>query len=266
MSGSTLVALLGHSWRRHPVTLASITLAVGLFEFIFTRMAPSPNEISWMKMMLGTMSEQVRGLMGNEAVLSGGGFLALGYVHPFVMLLASVWVVRVSSAAIAGEIGIGTMDLLASRPVPRWHFVAAGFMTLAIGVAAIFAIGFLGTTIGLELRELDVHVSAFRPVIVVATLLFAAWGAVGLAIGAMCRDASQSIAWTTAVIAVSFVLDYLARLWTTIASLRRFSLFRYYEPQAILSGGVPDGTVVVFMAALVVALAVAHLLVRARDL
>ncbi len=42
---------------------------------------------------------------------------------------------------------------------------------------------------------------------------------------------------TTAILAVSFVLDYLARLWAPVSRLRPLSLFRYYEPQAILASG-----------------------------
>jgi len=38
----------------------------------------------------------------------------------------------------------------------------------------------------------------------------------------------QAIAWTTTILAASFVLDYLARLWTPIAALRPISLFHYY--------------------------------------
>ena len=266
MTGSTLAALLGHAWRRHRVTMIAISVAVGLLEFIFTRMAPLPNQVNWMALMLQTLSQEVQDMLGNEAMLSSGGFLALGYVHPFFILVTSVWVVRVSSAAVAGEVGRGTMDLLASRPVPRWQLIAAGFITLAAGLVVIVGAGFVGTAIGLQFRALDVRPAAFAPVAAAAFLLFAAWGAVGLAISAMRRDASQAIAWTTAVIAVSFVLDYLARLWPTIARLRSISLFRYYEPQALLSAGVQGRAVLVLGTTLVVAYLVAAWAVRNRDL
>ncbi len=139
MTVATLVALLRQAWRTHRVPLIVIGVAVGLFEFILTRVAPSPTRRASSAVLFSTLPPEVRSLIGNEVALSAGGFLAFGYVHPFFMLLLGVWVVRTSSAAIAGEIGRGTMDLLATRPVSRWHFVAAGLTTLGLGLGLILA-------------------------------------------------------------------------------------------------------------------------------
>src|SRR5690242_1446006 len=118
--------LLGHAWARHRVPLVPIAAAVGLFEFVLTRLAPAPNAVSWIGGLLGTLPPEVQTLVGNEVARTPGGFLALGYSHPFFILLLSAWIVRASAAAIAGEVGPGTMDLVASRPVPRWALAAAG--------------------------------------------------------------------------------------------------------------------------------------------
>ena len=266
MSVSTIVTLLRHAWARHRLPLIPIALAMGLFEFLLTRLAPAPNELSWMATLLVTLPPEVRALMGNDVALSPGGFLALGYEHPFFILLLSTWVVRTTSAAIAGEVGLKTMDLLASRPVPRWTFVAAGMKTVALGLGIIVACAWIGTAIGLHLRALDVRASAFVPVAAGVWLLFTAWGAVGLAIGSACREGGRAIAWTTTVIATSFVLDYLARLWAPISGLRPFSLFRYYEPQAILAAGLPPRTILVLAATIVAGLAASVVIVHRRDL
>ena len=135
---STLVTLLRHAWARHGVVLLSTAAAIGAFEFVLTRMAPTPNEVGWMSTMLATLPSNIRTLLGNEVALSSSGFLALGYAHPFFMILLSAWIVRVTSGAVAGEIGRGTMDLLASRPVPRWQFAAAGAAASALGVRKRF--------------------------------------------------------------------------------------------------------------------------------
>lgn len=266
MSAVTIVTLLRHAWARHRLPLIPIALAMGLFEFLLTRLAPAPNELSWMAALLVTLPPEVRELMGNDVALSPAGFLALGYEHPFFFLLMSAWVVRTTSAVIAGEVGLKTMDLLASRPVARWHFVAAGMKTVALGLGVIVACGWIGSAVGVHTRALGVRASAFVPLAAGAWLLFAAWGAVGLAIGSTRREGGQAIAWTTAVIAASFVLDYLARLWAPISNLRPLSLFRYYEPQKILASGLPSRTIIVLVATMIVGLAVATIIVRRRDL
>ena len=263
---ATIATLLRHARARHLASLIPIALAIGLFEFILTRMAPAPNEVNWISSLLMTLPPEIRSLIGNEVALSPGGFLAIGYGHPFFILLSSAWVVRTSSAAIAGEIGMGTMDLLASRPVPRWHFVAAGMTTVAAGLVVIIGCAWIGTTIGLLTRPLDVEAPAFFPLIAGAWLLFAAWGAIGLLVGSTRREGGQTIAWITAVLAASFVLDYLARLWAPIARLRPLSLFRYYEPQAIFAGGLPVTTMIVLGSTAILSLAGAVIVMNRRDL
>jgi ABC-2 type transport system permease protein len=212
------------------------------------------------------LPEEVRALIGNDMALTPGGFLALGYSHPFFILLLSAWVVRVSAAAIATEIGTGTMDLLASRPAARWTFLVAGMKAVMLGLIVILGAAWLGTAFGLRLRPVDVAAIRLLPVAGIAWLLFSAFGAIGLVISALHRDAGPAIGWTTAVIAGSFVLDYLARLWTPMARLRPFSLFRYYEPQAILASGAPSGAVFVLIVTIAAALLAALAILARRDL
>jgi ABC-type transport system involved in multi-copper enzyme maturation permease subunit len=266
VSAPTLRTLVGHAWVRHRVPLAAITLAIALFHLLLTRVAPSPNEMSWMSMLLSSLPPEMRSLMGNETALSSGGFLAFAYVHPFFILLLSVWVVRVTTASFAAEIGRGTMDLLAARPVPRWQFVTAAFLTVSAGLAIVLLTAWGMTTVGMKLRDLDGSPQAFFRIVLVAWLLFSAWGAIGIAISATRRDAGPATAVTTGVIAGSFVLDYLARLWAPIARLRPLSLFRYYEPQAILAGGVSKPSLLVLGLVMVSVIATALVLANRRDL
>jgi ABC-type transport system involved in multi-copper enzyme maturation permease subunit len=246
--------------------LIPIALAIGLFQFLLTRIAPSPNEVSWMSAMLQMMPPELRTLAGGDMALSPGGFLAIGYVHPFFILLLSAWVVRTSSAAVAGEVGLGTMDLLASRPAARWTFVAAGILTVTAGLAVITGAAWLGTSLGVSLRSLDVSARQFLPPAFTAWLLFAAWGALGLFIGATRREAGDAMGWTIAAIAGSFVLDYVARVWSPMAAARPASLFRYYEPAVILSSGIPATTLVVLAGVLAAGVALAVAAVNRRDL
>jgi len=261
-----VLTMLRHAWARHRVPLVAIAAAIGLFEFVLTRIAPAPNEVSWIATLIATLPSDVRGLLGNDVALSAGGFLALGYAHPFFILLLSTWVVRTSSSVVADEIGRGTMDLMASRPVARWHFVAAGMTALGLGLAVIVLAGFGGTALGLWLRALETRPSALLPVAFAAWLLFAAWGAVGLAISTSRRSGGQAIALTTAVLAASFVLDYIARLWAPISRLRPLSLFRYYEPQSILTAGLSRLALVTFFATMTVGLVASLVVVDRRDL
>ena len=264
---SAVGVLLRHHWRRHRLPLVPMMAGLALFHFLVTRIAPAPNEASWISQMLALVPSEMLALAGRDVgVASASGFLAIGYGHPFTLLLLSVWAVRVSSSVLAGEIGRGTMDLMAARPVPRWQFVMAGAVALAAGLVLLVGAAWTGTAIGLQLRDLQVPLGRVGAVAVSLWMLFFAWAAIGLVIGAAQREGGTAIAWTSGVIAASFVLEYLARLWTPMASLHPLSLFTYYDPQQVVRAGVHARDVLVLGSLSAAAFAAAVVVFSRRDL
>ena len=262
-----IFVLMRHHWRRHRVPLIVMSAALGLFEFLITRLAPAPNELNWMAGLLRSMPPQVIASMGGPAAIaSSGGVLAVGYSHPFFFLMLSVWVVRVPSAAFAGEIGQGTMDLIGSRPISRWQQVVAADLFTSTGVIVMVAVAWIGTALGLATRPLGVSALEFLRVGTVAALLYIAWLDVSLLVSATRRDAGGAIAWTSGILATSFVLEYLARLWDPIAALRPFSLFAYYQPLDLVNGWPSLGSLAVLALTATAALGVAIAIFQRRDL
>jgi len=238
MSAPRVVTLLGHHFRRYRAPLLPMAAGVALFEFFITRMSPAPGEVNWMSQIFAAVPPQLLAIAGSDiGAASPAGFIAIGYGHPFVFVLLSAWAIRVSSGALAGEIGRGTMDLLGSRPIPRWQHVVAGAIAVCIGVALIVFGAWTGTSIGLTLRPLGMPSATLLRIAICAWLLFCTWGMVGLLVSATQREGGSAMGWLSGVIAVSFVLEYLARLWQPMARFRPFSLFAYYQPQHIVRVG-----------------------------
>ncbi len=259
--------LFGHHWRRYRLPLIPMSIGLALFQLLITRMSPAPDEVSWMTRMMARVPPQLLAIAGSDmGALTPGGFLGIGYGHPFIFLLLIAWAVRVSSGALAGEIGRGTMDLLAARPVPRWQHVVAAYLAVAAGVAVLAAAAWAGTAIGLQIRVLGVSPLQIFKIAAMAWLLFVTFGAVGLAIAATQREGGSAMGWLSGVIATSFVLEYLARIWKPMSAFLPFSLFTYYDPQHIVRGGVNWLDIVKLAGVAVVALVVAVVIFRRRDL
>ena len=228
--------LLLRLWRQHRLTLLILASAAALFEWILTQVAPDPGEIGFFGGISALLPPQLTAIIGGESGLaSPRGVIGFGYLHPFFLTLMTAWTLRVTSAALAGELGRGTMDLLASRPVSRESHVMAAWTMTTAGLAVMAVAAWMGSAVGLSMRSIGVRVSDITSLPLMAWLLFTAWAGVALFVSATRREAGPAIAWASAILALSFVWDFLARIWTPVGWSRPLSLFAYYRPQEIVA-------------------------------
>jgi beta-exotoxin I transport system permease protein len=261
--------LVRQSARVHRVPLAVLAAGLALFEWLMTFVAGQPSVARFLGGALRAAPPELLALLNQDVIagVSARGIVGIGYTHPFALLMMGAWAVRVPCGALAGEIGRGTVDLVASRPVRRTSQVAAAAETLAGGLAVLALAAWLGTVVGLVTRPLEgASPLQFLPVAAALWLLFAALGMVALFVSALSREAGTAIAWSAGIFAGSYVLDYAARVWPRIAALRPISLFGYYEPQRLMSGGLAAHTVLVPAAVGAAALLLAFVVFARRDL
>ncbi len=265
----TLAALLGHAWRRHRVTLLVVCAGMFVFEWLITRLAPVASQGAAFQQLINLLPPALEQMFGNEiaANLNPRGALSFGWAHPFAIVLPAAWAVRVSAGALAGEIGEGTIDLVASRATPRESVVAAALVTLLAGLLLIAGAGWAGTAVGIAGRpSLELAAAPFLFIALELALLFLAFGAIGLLVSSGLRHGGRAIGIGSAIIAVSFALDYVARAWQPIAWLRPASLFYYYRPQHLVREGFTAFDVLPLAAVVLAASAGAFAIFSRRDL
>jgi ABC-2 type transport system permease protein len=232
-------ALLLRLWRQHRLLMSIMSGALAGFAFILTRVAPEPGETGLLATLAAMVPKQILAMMGGEfAMASARGVIAFGYVHPFFLAILSAWTIRVTASALAGELGRGTMDLLAARPLPRAAHVLAAWLTTVAGLAILGFAAWTGTALGLQLRPLHVPAREIVTVPFMAWLLFTSWTGISLAISAMVRDAGPAISWASGLIVSAFVVVFLAQVWHPADWLRPFSPFAYFRPQEIVRVGI----------------------------
>lgn len=261
--------LLRHHARLHRVPLVPLAVGLALFEGMMTFVAGEPSVSKFLTQALHAAPPQFLALLNQDLLpsVSAQGIVGVGYAHPFALMMMAAWAVRVPSAALAGEIGRGTMNLVAARPVSRASQVAAALFALLGGLAVLAAAAWMGTFVGLMLRPLEgVGALRYLPVAGSLWLTFACFGVVGILVSALASDSGTAIAWLSGLLAGSYVLDYAARVWPRIASLRPLSLFRYYEPQQVMSAGLEWQDCLVPAAVGMAALLLAFAVFGRRDL
>ena len=267
MNGGIFLALLARLWRQHWLPLLIVTLGIGVFEFVITQLAPLPGELGFFAGVAALLPKGLSSLVTDQLSLaSPAGVIALGYLHPFFLSLLSAWVIRIGAGALAGEIGRGTMDMVASRPMARRAIVAAAAIAIASGLAIVLLVAWAITSIGLGTRPLGVSGVQLWRLPAMAWLLFMAWAGVTLAISASRREAGSVIAWASGLIATSVVLEFLSRMWQPLAWTRGLSLFAYYRPQDIVRAGIGPWDPLTLGLVAAIGLATAVALFQRRDL
>ncbi len=208
----------------------------------------------------------------SQAVLGGADlrfdqatdFLAVGMLHPVVLILASVWGIGRAAGAVAGELDRGTMELLLSQPVPRSRLIVAHFLVDCVAIPTLCLAFFAGTQFGLfavgpfeedytALREFNetnpagiqlpvpatprvIPVSAKTelPALVNLGALIFALSGMTIAISAAGRSRWRTIGFGFLIAIVMFVVNVLGQLWPEVGFLRPFTVFYYYQPQKIM--------------------------------
>lgn len=259
------LALLGHVGRRHGGALTALAGGLFLFQWLITRVAPGLEAAGDPSAFIPPAFRAI--LADALANFSAVGMIGFSYAHPFAVVLMSAWAVRVPCGALAGEIGTGTMDLIAARPLPRVAVAGTALAALLLGLAAIGAAGWAGTCVGLWTQPIEgIVATRFLRIAAMQWLLFAAFGSVALLLSSFARAGGAAMAGATALIAGSFALDYVARAWEPIRFLRPLSLFARFSPQQITAAGLAWTDAAVLLSVCVVAGGAALSVFSRRDL
>jgi ABC-2 type transport system permease protein len=196
-------------------------------------------------------------------------FLAIGLLHPVVLVMCVVWGVGRASGAVAGELERGTMELLMSQPVPRNRLILAHFLVDCVVLPVLCLSFFAGTQFGLwavgdfipdykmldELKEkfpmaagvlqadkLDMtplEVSGRGELVGLVNtlaLMFAISG-MTLAFSALGRSRWKAVGYAVLVVVVMFVANTIGQLWEPAGFVRPFTFFFYYQPQRTMIDG-----------------------------
>lgn len=196
-------------------------------------------------------------------------FLAIGLLHPIVLVMCLVWGVGRAAGAVAGELDRGTMELLMSQPVPRNRLILAHLITDAVVLPVICLSFFLGTQFGLwavgdfvpDYSMLD-DAAKESPIVkgllsrvprdptplevsgrgeavgLVNTLaLMFAISGMTLALSSVGRSRWKVVGYAVVIVIVMFVANTIGQLWEPAGGVRPLTLFHYYQPQRAMIDG-----------------------------
>jgi ABC-2 type transport system permease protein len=205
---------------------------------------------------------------GGGDLFSLSGAIALGFIHPFSIAIASVIAIGVPILSIVAERQRGTLEVLLSRPVSRRSLmlvvIVVGLVSLALLLAAQLASSVVGATIAGVRDELPV---GRLPVVwAMGLLLFGTFLAIALAASVSFDRTMPALGVTLLILLGSYLLEVISSLWTDMRWLGDLSLFHYVRTKEILEGQLRPTDVLVIGGVGVIALVWAWVVFPRRDI
>lgn len=224
--------------RRSRYRLALMGATMVLFALLISAARPvfiGPEGSPLLRLVPAGMVRAIAPFAGGDLsrLATNEGYLSAVLAHPFVILLIALAGAGSVLAGVAGELERGPARLVLSRPVSRVTLVASELAAAVLGVVTLGVAIFAGQFLGSRLHGFDLDLGAYG--LAVASLLLAGLAMTGIAALAAAWNerggAATSLA--IAVIAGSYLLDYLTQLWEPIRFLGPASLFHWYRPATV---------------------------------
>jgi ABC-2 type transport system permease protein len=162
----------------------------------------------------------------------------IGFVDPGVLILFCIWALGRASAALAGEIDRGTMELLLAQPLSRAKVVLTHVAVDLVTVPLLGLAMFTGVAVGVYLIGLkNVPLFPYLGAVANVIALVLALSGIVLALSAAGRSRARVLSASIAIVLVMFLLTFFGQLWEPLRPFRPLSLFFYYQPQRIILEG-----------------------------
>ncbi len=190
------------------------------------------------RMQRGAM---VRAMGGPSADDSSTSFEIALWRHPFIILVVMLWPISRGSAAIAGELDKGGLDLVLSRPVSRSAFLTAQVLAVVVGLTLLATALVAGNQIGNRFNYIESPPALgtiVRPALNYMALGIAVFGVT------LFLSSYDLVRWRPMLLGSTLALAcYIATIVSGIPSLpdwkwlENLSIFTLYDPvEAAIKG------------------------------
>lgn len=233
-------AIMLKTLRDYVGLLALLCAAMIGFEYLFIHAVDDiPMETGKSLLSLPFIRDFLKFLLGGDILenLNPTGMVTMGFGITFIHACIWMFLVTVSTWTVAGEIDKGTADLLLALPLSRANvYISTTLVWIAMAIPLSLA-PLLGAWIGVSTGKLNGPVDFSRVVLLVPNLfaLCLAIGGIGMFFSAAMPRRGPAIAWTVAVLLLSFVINFLSQLWKNADQFSFLGLLYYYRPLHVLA-------------------------------
>jgi ABC-2 type transport system permease protein len=195
---------------------------------------------------------------GGGDLFSLRGTIALGFVHPFTLLIMGIVAIGFPATAIAGEREKGTLEVTLARPISRRGLLATLFVAGLLFLGVLLALHLVGSYVGAVITGVSGELDPGRmaQMWLSGWLLFVAFMSLAFLSSAMADRVGPALGIPLAFVLLNYLADVIGSLWPDAAWLQDWSMFNLVKAQQILNDGLApsDLAITVAFAAVFIAL------------
>ncbi len=212
-------------------------------------------------------SDFVKALLGGTYDLSTpAGWLSAELLPLIGPIIFIVFAVSFANSSLMGEEEKGTLDLLLTNPINRSSVYLQKFVAMFAGLLALGFVFWIGNIIGTSFANMELSVLSLAEVTFTLVLLGLLFGTFTLALGALTGKSGLSTGLASAIAVVSYLLDSMAEIVSSLEAFRPVSVFYYYGGGDVLQNGLEAGSIGILTAGSVALFAIGIYGFQRRDI
>ena len=162
------------------------------------------------------------------------GFFTLEFLNQMWPLVLSVFSIGFATAALAGEVEKGTMEVLLAQPVKRRIIVTTRHLLYLLTLLGLIVATLVPVMAGAPIVGGEISYQGLAALSLQALLFFAAIGSYSFFFAAVFSSRSRAIFISVGVLIFAYALNILSKLNDFINHFNFLSLFNYYDPYRYL--------------------------------
>jgi ABC-2 type transport system permease protein len=211
---------------------------------------------------------QIASSFGGGDLMSLNGSMALGFQHPFTLLLVGIMAIAFPALAIAGERDTGTLEVTLSRPISRRGLLATLYLAGAVFVATLIAVLVLTTGITAVVVGFgdEIDFGNLAQLWLAGSLLFGTYMALAFAVSVESDRAGPAIGIPAVFVLLNYLAFAIGGIWPDVGVLEDWSMFNLLKAQEVLAGGIALGDLAAMLVIILAFTALAFYRFPRRDL
>jgi ABC-2 type transport system permease protein len=228
-------------------TIVAFCAGLAVLAFVILVLYPSVAEAQ-REMFEGLTGDTATALLGSMNLAgTPEGYLNV-QMFSFQPLYLAIFLIIVTSAAVAGEEGDKTLGVLLARPVARWKVLSEKALAIVVGLVVISIATAVGAVAGAAVAGVDISLGELA-LALLAAIPFGLWVlGFGLLCSALFRSRLVAALVATGVVVAGYMLNSLTEFVASLKTYAQFSPVYYYSWGQPLVGPVQWDDIAILLA------------------